>query len=339
MEVIFHPRAQFGPFGQMVDTGHSLVVVTDPTPGDAEQSAQSSARSVPPSEQAAELAETSLFNPVPGPAPRPEQSRSQTVRGSIAVGLVLLLAGVLFVTNIRSQEGDGARGPSNLAELIIAESERVAQRQESVEDLRAVVDELTQNQPDLGPPIDREAADRLALAAGAVDMAGPGIAVEMSDASPDALRINQDLRPDDLVVHQQDLQSVVNAIWAGGAEAMTIQGQRVSSNSAVRCVGNTLMLHGQLYSPPYRIEAIGPQEEMLDSLHSDAGVQLYLQYVEVVGLGWSEETLDEVEVPAYDSSIKQASVPDDVDVLGTLDAQVPLEPENRQAVDTSGHEN
>src|SRR5690625_6521926 len=85
----------------MVDTGHSLVVVTDQTPGDAEQSAQSSARSVSAAEQTAELAETSLFNPVPSPAPRPDRSRSQTIRGSIAVGLVLLLAGVLFVTKDR----------------------------------------------------------------------------------------------------------------------------------------------------------------------------------------------------------------------------------------------
>src|SRR5690625_2556430 len=202
---------RFGRMGQKTGTGHSLVVVTEQTPRPAGETEE----------------------------PTTGNSRAQTVRGSIAVAVVLLLAGVLFVTNIRSQEGDGARGPSNLAELIIAESERVAQRQENVEELRAVVDGLTQGQPDLGQPIDREAADRLALAAGAVDMAGPGIAVEMSDASPDALRTNQDLRPDDLVVHQQDLQAVVNAIWAGGAEAMTIQGQRVSSNSAVRCVGNT----------------------------------------------------------------------------------------------------
>src|SRR5690625_3662597 len=244
----------------MVDTGHSLVVVTDQTPGDAEQSAQSSARSVSAAEQTAELAETSLFNPVPSPAPRPDRSRSQTIRGSIAVGLVLLLAGVLFVTNIRSQEGDGARGPSNLAELILAESERVEQRQESVDELRAVVDELTQAQTDVDVEYDREAAERLALAAGTVEMSGPGIAVELTDAPADALRNNRNLRPDDLVVHQQDLQAVVNALWAGGAEAMTIQGQRVSATSAVRCVGNTLMLHGRLYSPPYRIEAIGPQE-------------------------------------------------------------------------------
>ena len=63
--------------------------------------------------------------------------------------------------------------------------------------------------------------------------------------------------PDDVVVHQQDVQGVVNALWAGGAEAMQIMDQRVISTSAVRCVGNTLILQGRVYSPPYDIKAIG----------------------------------------------------------------------------------
>ena len=50
---------------------------------------------------------------------------------------------------------------------------------------------------------------------------------------------------DDLVVHQGDVQAVVNALWAGGAEAMSIMDVRVISTSAVRCVGNTLLLHGR----------------------------------------------------------------------------------------------
>lgn len=302
-------------------TGLSLVVVRPERPQRAGQTEPPAPQETPQLEQE--------------PAVWAKNMRSQTVRGSIAVGLVLLLAGVLFVTNIRSQNRDGTRGPSDLAELILAESERVAARQESVDELRAAVDELTRKSAGTTMEYDQSAAERLAWAADAVEVAGPGIAVELSDAPADALRNNRNLRPDDLVVHQQDLQSVVNALWAGGAEAMTIQGQRVSATSAVRCVGNTLMLHGRLYSPPYRIEAIGPQDSMIRSLERDKGVQLYMQYVDVVGLGWSEETLDEIEMPAYDSSIKRAGVPADVDVLGTLENQVPLEPRSEDPSLTS----
>src|SRR5690606_41382455 len=77
----------------------------------------------------------------------------------------------------------------------------------------------------------------------------------------DALPISSGLHPDDLVVHQQDLEAVINALWAGGAEALMVQDQRITSLSSVRCVGNVLLLHGRHYSPPYRISAIGDRSE------------------------------------------------------------------------------
>ena len=49
---------------------------------------------------------------------------------------------------------------------------------------------------------------------------------------------------------------MVNALWAGGAEAMTIMGERVIATTAVRCVGNTLLLHGRVHSPPFTVAAI-----------------------------------------------------------------------------------
>lgn len=253
-----------------------------------------------------------------GDKDEPQKPRKQTIRGSITVGLVLVLCGVLFVANIRSQPEDSTRGPSDLAELLAAESERVAAREQVVEELRAEVDELTEKSHEVDTSFDLESAERLAYAAGGVDVEGPGVKITMSDASVESEEL-EDVRADDLVVHQQDLESVINALWAGGAEAMAIQGQRVISTSAVRCVGNTLMLHGQLYSPPYYIEAIGPQEEMLASVAGDPGVQLYLQYVDMVGLGWSEEKVDWLEFSTYDSNISQADVPDDVDVLDLIE--------------------
>ena len=65
------------------------------------------------------------------------------------------------------------------------------------------------------------------------------------------------LDPNVLVVHQQDIQAFVNALWAGGAEAISLQGQRLISTTGIKCVGNTVVLDGVPYSPPYVIEAIG----------------------------------------------------------------------------------
>ena len=77
---------------------------------------------------------------------------------------------------------------------------------------------------------------------------------------------------------------MVNALWAGGAEAMMLQDQRVISTSAVRCVGNTLILQGRVYSPPYVITAIGDVEGMRQRLDADPSVTIYRQYADLLGL-------------------------------------------------------
>jgi len=104
------------------------------------------------------------------------------------------------------------------------------------------------------------------------------------------------------VVHQQDVQAVVNALWAGGAEAMTIMGVRVISTSAVRCVGNTLLLGGRVYSPPFEVTAIGDTDRMRTALDESAGVTAFREWAATLGLGYSAATRGDVTLPAYDGS-------------------------------------
>ena len=94
--------------------------------------------------------------------------------------------------------------------------------------------------------------------------------VSLNDAQRDAEgRFPRDAAPDDLVVHQQDVQAVLNALWSAGAEGIQMQDQRIIATSAPRCVGNTLLLNGRTYSPPYVITAIGDVGAMQAAL--DAG--------------------------------------------------------------------
>jgi uncharacterized protein YlxW (UPF0749 family) len=109
--------------------------------------------------------------------------------------------------------------------------------------------------------------------------------------------------PDLLVVHQQDIQAVVNALWSGGAEAMTIQDQRVVSTTGVKCVGNTVVLHGVPYAPPYVITAIGDQDRLREALASAEPVQIYRQYVEAYGLVYRERSPAEATLGPYEGSV------------------------------------
>jgi uncharacterized protein YlxW (UPF0749 family) len=108
-----------------------------------------------------------------------------------------------------------------------------------------------------------------------------------------------DATPDDLVVHQQDVQSVLNALWAGGAEAVGMQDQRIISTSAPRCIGNTLLLHGRTYSPPYVMSAIGDVARLEAALAAEPGIRIYKQYATRFGLGYTQATPSQITVPAY----------------------------------------
>ncbi len=107
-----------------------------------------------------------------------------------------------------------------------------------------------------------------------------------------------------LIVHQQDIQAVVNAMWQGGGEAMSIQGQRVTSRTGIKCVGNSVLLHGVPYAPPYVIVAIGNQKGIEQALGSSTYLQAYRQYTDRYGLGYSEKRITEVTLDAFTGAIE-----------------------------------
>ncbi|MEO7745246.1 MAG: DUF881 domain-containing protein, partial [Actinomycetota bacterium] len=148
------------------------------------------------------------------------------------------------------------------------------------------------------------AADQgaLAPAAGTAAATGPGLTVQLDDAHLDG-SLPDGFTPDDVVVHQQDVQAVVNALWSAGAEAMMLMDQRVVSTSAVRCVGNVLILQGRVYSPPYLIRAIGDPTALRRGLARSPQLRIYREYVDALGLGYAVSAQRSLTMPGYDGSL------------------------------------
>ena len=169
---------------------------------------------------------------------------------------------------------------------------------------RSLSEGLDEHALDAAAGAGRRAADP----AGLRPVEGPGLTVTLDDA-PEEVRERPATTSSNAIVHQQDIQAVVNALWAGGAEAMTIQGQRVVSTTGIKCVGNTVMLHGVPYSPPYAISAIGDADAMRRSLDASPYIRAYLEAVDAYQLGWDVEREDDVEAPAYDGSTEHAVRP------------------------------
>jgi uncharacterized protein YlxW (UPF0749 family) len=148
-------------------------------------------------------------------------------------------------------------------------------------------------------------ADALAAEAGLNPVRGPGLVITLDDAKRDAEgRFPGDASPDDLVVHQQDIVAVLNALWNAGAEGVQVQDQRIIATSVPRCVGNTLLLNGRTYSPPYVVSAIGDVPAMQAALAAAPLVTLYKQYVVRFGLGYSEQPTAELNLVGYRPPIR-----------------------------------
>lgn len=236
---------------------------------------------------------------------------------SVGVPLIALAAGLLFTTSARTAAGTALREDSRpkLAKLIEVRQSEVAAATRRVKSLRADIDAVTKEMANTSGPIAEQQARGLSYrtAAGLTPLRGQGLTVGMNDAPrrPDG-SLGGAVSQDDLVVHQQDVQSVVNALWAGGAEAMTIMGVRVISTTLVRCVGNTLLLDGQRYSPEFVISAIGDRKRLQAALDASVGVQAFRDAVTSYGLGYRVSEEKDILAPAYRGSIelRYATVPE-----------------------------
>jgi uncharacterized protein YlxW (UPF0749 family) len=229
------------------------------------------------------------------------------------VPVVAVAAGLLLATSAVTARGTDLRSSRTLqvSQLITRQQRTLAVLTRQENDLRQRISAATAlaavgdgRVRDL-----RTAADQLAAAAGLTPVSGPAVTVALDDVPRgDQQRdLNAGARPDDLVIHQQDVQGVVNALWAGGADAMTIMNERVIATTAVRCVGNTLLLHGRVFSPPFTVTAVGDPTRMRRALAADPAVQVFKQYVAVYGLRYSMTTASRTTLPAYGGPLELTS--------------------------------
>ena len=218
--------------------------------------------------------------------------------------IVMALAGLMMTTAAINSRGHDLRPErdTDMATLVRSQASHNAALEKEAVGLRAQVEDLSKaNQTPGVTSSVISSASALAPSVGLEAVSGKALRVTLDDAplseNPDGVDANM------LVVHQQDIQMVVNTLWSGGAEAMTIQGQRVISTTAVKCVGNTVVLHGVAYAPPYVIEAIGDLNAMQKALDTSEAVRIYKEYVSAYQLGWSVERAGQVTMPAYTGAV------------------------------------
>lgn len=225
--------------------------------------------------------------------------------------LVAGLCGAMFFTSYDNADGTQWRSQryTDLASLVQDQNDEVSLLNARTKALTEEIDALTARVGDERVQQSRVRERRLRPDAGLSEVDGPGVTVTLSDAPEDVINsaeagTNLNL----LVVHQQDIQRVVNAMWAGGAEAITIQGQRIITTTGIKCEGNAIQLHGIAYPQPYVIQAVGNQADVLTALEQDSYLQTYRDQAldPAYQIGWRLDTQTEASAPAYDGSVGAA---------------------------------
>ena len=226
-------------------------------------------------------------------------------RGPWRIGTpaVVMLCGALFVVSAANSDGTDLRPGryTDLALLVDDEADQYAALQKRVTDLNTQIAALSAATQDREVERHQRRVERLKDPAGLVPRSGPGVSITLSDAPEDVINSTTgDIN--ELLVHQQDIQAVVNALWKGGATAVTIAGQRVVSTTGIKCEGNAVQLQGVPYPQPYVIEAVGDQGALLTAIEADPYVAAYREDAADPGIsvGWSLELEDDVRAPAFE---------------------------------------
>lgn len=236
-------------------------------------------------------------------------SRPSALLWRTAVPVVVALATLLMVTTAHTSGGTDLRASRSvgLDSAVRAEQQTLSDlsRQQAALSAAIAADTTARATTSERVAAATGRADALSAAAGLTPVTGSAVRVSLDDVPRSMVAADEQAgaSPDSLVIHQQDVQGVVNALWSGGATAMTVMGQRLISTSAVRCVGNTLLLDGRVFSPPYTIVATGNPVELAEALGASADVQVFREYVAAYGLGYRQQTVARVTLPAYSGDL------------------------------------
>ncbi len=224
--------------------------------------------------------------------------------------MAAVCGGLLIVSALDSGGTDLRPGRyTDLASLVEAEADDYEELRQEAVALDQEVDELAEGVQTGAVARFRGQIAELEDPAGLEPRTGPGLTITLSDAPDDVFEAalervldGEEINLNTYVVHQQDIQAVVNALWVGGASAVTIAGQRVITTTGIKCESNAVQLQGVPYPAPYVIQAVGDQADLIRAIDSDplvTGYRIDAQNPEI-GIGWDLVLEEEVEAPAYD---------------------------------------
>ncbi|EAX46430.1 protein of unknown function DUF881 [Thermosinus carboxydivorans Nor1] len=216
----------------------------------------------------------------------------QIKQGQVAIALVCVVLGIMLAVQFRTTQDIRSTIPFQRLEDL---SQRLSQTEKERDALLKEVHQLRQA---TGVEAASRETELIKMGAGVVALHGPGIIVTIDDSKrPSKPNENPNL----YLIHDDDILKVINELWAAGAEAISINEQRLIATSEIRCAGPTLSVNNTRYSPPYEIRAIGDPKTLENALRMRGGVVETLQFW---GIQVSIKRQDDITIPAYKGTFR-----------------------------------
>lgn len=176
-------------------------------------------------------------------------------RGRYLLGFASILLGFLFVILLKAQGGvtgiQVTLQETAVPSLIQIEQEN---QQLSVENEKLQLELVKYAQGQSASTLANEQVQEAMMNAGLVALSGPGLRITLDDSK---LEATGEEDPNNYLIHEQNLREILNALWNGGAEAIAVNGQRVTTHTEVFCGGSYIQINGTRQMPPYVIHTIG----------------------------------------------------------------------------------
>ncbi|MFG3030232.1 DUF881 domain-containing protein [Streptomyces sp. NPDC048253] len=239
----------------------------------------------------------------------------RTVRAKLGLAVGLVLA-ALVVTVGAAQARVAAPVVAKEREELI---DRIDRETDAADELESAVDKLRDDvsgrqQEALKQSGGSDQADLVGILSGAVEVHGPGVKLVVDDAKEATTGGDGNPREtsgfsDTGRVRDRDMQRVVNGLWASGAEAVSVNGQRLTALSAIRAAGEAILVDNKPLVPPYTVLAVGDGKSLSTRFQNSAD-GLYLNALqENYGIRTAISVADDLRLPAAPSVIVRTAQP------------------------------
>ena len=225
-------------------------------------------------------------------------------RGELAVMAVCVVVGFLLAAQLRGVQLAGAADATNASRLETLQSlynDVVEERDGLTEQVGQLQSELELYRQqaasgDEGSEALKTELEQMEITAGLTDVEGPGVTVVLEDST----QANVTGDEADYLIHDNDILSVINELRSAGAEAISLNGERILATSEVRCTGAVVTVNGRRYAAPYVIFAIGDPDTLYSALTMRNGV---VDILSQWGITVRVTASDQLLIPAYSGTV------------------------------------